>query len=78
MLLIGIIIAISLCLVYLYMNSAPVERSDHRCGPQFENAKCGPYRCCSTSGWCGSPGEDHCKKSMNDSRYNGPNAIVSD
>ena len=39
---------------------ATAERPDHRCGPAFGDASCGPGRCCSTSSWCGSGGEPHC------------------
>ena len=39
---------------------AATERPDHRCGPGFDNARCAPGRCCSTSGWCGGPQESHC------------------
>ncbi len=49
----------------------PSERSDHRCGPSAGGAKCGPDRCCSIYGWCGSPGEPHCMPGINTPTYNG-------
>ncbi len=53
-----------------------VERSDHRCGPRFGNAKCGPGRCCSTAGTCGTPDSQACMIKYNLPRYNGVGAIV--
>lgn len=52
------------------------ERPDFRCGPAYGNASCGPGRCCSIYGWCGSAGQDHCKRQYNDPRFNGPGAVV--
>ncbi len=49
----------------------PSERPDHRCGPAGGGAKCGPDRCCSIYGWCGSPGEPHCMQGTNAPIYNG-------
>ncbi len=48
------------------------ERPDFRCGPNFNGAKCGPGRCCSIWGWCGSQGEPHCLPGINAPAYNGP------
>jgi hypothetical protein len=53
-----------------------VERSDHRCGPNYGGAKCGPSRCCSSAGWCGGPGGDHCTRLWNAPLYNGPGAVI--
>ena len=47
-------------------------RADSRCGPQFNNARCGVKYCCSTSGWCGGPGSDHCTAAKrSDTMYDG-------
>lgn len=51
--------------------AADSERPDHRCGPLANGAKCGPGRCCSIYGWCGSPGEPHCNVGINVPVYNG-------
>ncbi len=49
------------------------ERSDNRCGPDFEGAVCGENRCCSTSGWCGGQNESHCGSANGfDGAYDGP------
>ena len=53
------------------------ERPDHRCGPDFAGAKCGPARCCSTSEWCGGLGDPHCVGGTNYPEYNGPNAPIA-
>lgn len=51
------------------------ERPDHRCGPEFGGARCGPNRCCSMFAWCGSPGEDHCAGARGFSgEFDGPGA----
>ena len=52
------------------------ERADARCGPNFAGASCGPARCCSTSGWCGSAGEPHCTKLNNVPAFNGLGAVI--
>jgi hypothetical protein len=49
------------------------ERPDHRCGPSFSDARCGPTRCCSAGGWCGGPTEAHCSSQVGfEGRFNGP------
>ncbi len=51
------------------------ERDDHHCGPDYEGAHCGPTRCCSRFGWCGSPGEDHCGSARGYAgQFDGPGA----
>lgn len=52
------------------------ERADARCGPGFDNAKCGSGRCCSIWGWCGSAGEAHCTTGINVPEFNGDNAVI--
>jgi len=58
------------------VSAATPERSDNRCGPSFGGAKCGPGRCCSIYGWCGSAGQPHCKVGINLPAYNGPGAVT--
>lgn len=49
------------------------ERSDYRCGPSFEGARCGPGRCCSFAEWCGNRDEPHCNESRGfEGMYDGP------
>ena len=49
------------------------ERSDARCGPEWDNAVCNPDRCCSTNGWCGGEGESHCSTDNGfDGAFDGP------
>lgn len=38
----------------------PDENAEHRCGPDFAEAKCGQNRCCSSSAFCGSLDQPHC------------------
>jgi len=54
-----------------------------RCGPNFKGQSCTkPDQCCSTYGWCGGAGSDHCGKSKRkDTLYDGPKSqdcVMSD
>ena len=49
-----------------------VERSDHRCGPDFEDGICDPNRCCSSAGYCGNLTQSHCSATHGfDGAYDG-------
>jgi len=70
-----IIIIIGGGIYYYYYNQEP--KYPGRCGPDFDNQKCGPGQCCSKFGWCGgknlSEGE-HCAvgTKRQDILYDGP------
>lgn len=57
-----IVVGICAYIVLKHEDKIMDERSDHRCGPQYDNAKCGTDRCCSSFGWCGKT-KKHCEKS---------------
>ncbi len=72
-----VVIIIIVVVVMSKPGERPVpERDDHRCGYKFDNAKCGPGRCCSKGGWCGDAGQPHCTTRINLPGYNGVGAVV--
>lgn len=54
------------------------EREDHRCGPKAGGEPCGPGRCCSVHGWCGSADEPACGREHGyNGAYDGRSAPVA-
>jgi len=75
-----LLIGIGIGIYYFYFYNAEEEiigpKFPGRCGPEFDNQKCGLGQCCSKAGWCGGKNlkeGEHCTfAKRNDNLYDGP------